>query len=65
MILVTIWWQQINSITIEWLVMILVVIDWLGPFSVAIWEPSNGNRIIVRLSNANQFSKRFLRVCEF
>jgi hypothetical protein len=45
--------------------MILVVIDGLGPFLVAIWEPSNGDHITVQLFNANQFSKRFLKVCEF
>jgi hypothetical protein len=34
--------------------MILIVFDGLGPFSIAIWEPSNGNQIIVQLSDANQ-----------
>ncbi len=45
--------------------MILVVVNGLNPFSVANWERLDGDRIIVRLSNANRFSKRFLKVCEF
>jgi hypothetical protein len=33
--------------------MILVVVDGLNPFSVANWEPLDGDRIIVQLSDAN------------